>query len=54
MNKQSKILTFKELRKQKREKFIVESIGWLTLALGGMLLTLVWYTLIVVVLGGDV
>ena len=54
MNKQSKLLTFKELRKQKRERFIVEAIGWTVLGLGGMLLTLVWYTLIVVVLGGDV
>ena len=54
MNKQSEILTKRELRKQKRERFIVEAIGWTALGCGGLLLTLVWYTFIVVIFGGDV
>jgi hypothetical protein len=51
MNKHKKLLTFKELRKQKREQFIVTAIGWTVLGCGGLLLTLVWYTFIVVVMG---
>ncbi len=54
MNNARKILTKRELRKQKRERFIVEAIGWTALGCGGLLLTMVWYTFIVVILGSDV
>ena len=54
MNNARKILTKRELRKQKRERFIVEAIGWTALGCGGLLLTMVWYTVIVVILGSDV
>jgi len=54
MNNARKILTKRELRKQKRERFIVEAIGWTALGCGGLLLTMVWYTFLVVILGSDV
>ena len=54
MNTTREILTKRELRKQKRERFIVEAIGWTALGCGGLLLTMVWYTFIVVILGSDV
>ena len=54
MNNARKILTKRELRKQKREQFIVSAIGWTALGCGGILLTMVWYTFIVVILGSDV
>lgn len=53
MNKHKKLLTFKELRKQKREQFIIEAIGWTTLAVGGSLTALVWYVIVVAIFGGD-
>ena len=54
MNNASKILTKRELSKQKREQFLVAAIGWTALGCGSLLLTLVWYTFIVVILGSDV
>jgi len=54
MNTTREILTKRELRKQKRDQFLVAAIGWTALACGGLLLTMVWYTFIVVILGGDV
>jgi len=54
MNNARKILTKRELKEQKREQFIVAAIGWTALGCGGILLTMVWYTFIVVILGGDV
>ena len=54
MNNARKILTKRELRKQKREQFLVAAIGWTALGCGGLLLTMVWYTFIVVILGSDV
>ena len=54
MNNARKILTKRELKKQKREQFIVSAIGWTALGCGGILLTMVWYTFIVVILGSDV
>ena len=54
MNTTREILTKRELRKQKRDQFIVSAIGWTALGCGGILLTMVWYTFIVVILGSDV
>ena len=54
MNNARKILTKRELKKQKREQFIVAAIGWTALGCGGILLTMVWYTFMVVILGSDV
>lgn len=54
MNNARKILTKRELKKQKREQFLVSAIGWSALGCGGILLTMVWYTFIVVILGSDV
>jgi hypothetical protein len=54
MNNARKILTKRELKKQKREQFIVSAIGWTALGCGGILLTMVWYTFMVVILGSDV
>ena len=54
MNNTREILTKRELKKQKRDQFIVSAIGWTALGCGGILLTMVWYTFIVVILGSDV
>jgi len=54
MNTTREILTKRELKKQKRDQFIVSAIGWTALGCGGILLTMVWYTFIVVILGSDV
>jgi hypothetical protein len=54
MNTTREILTKRELSKQKREQFIVTAIGWTVLGCGSLLLTLVWYTTIVVLFGSDV
>ena len=54
MNNARKILTKRELKKQKRDQFIVSAIGWTALGCGGILLTMVWYTFMVVILGSDV
>ena len=54
MNTTREILTKRELKKQKRDQFLVAAIGWTALGCGGILLTMVWYTFIVVILGSDV
>ena len=54
MNTTREILTKRELSKQKRDQFLVSAIGWTALGCGGILLTMVWYTFIVVILGSDV
>jgi|TARA_R110000772_G_scaffold242827_1_gene355494 hypothetical protein len=53
MNNAKKLLTAKELRRERRTAFVVELVGWVTLAVGGAIMALVWYTFAVVVLGGD-
>ena len=53
MNKAKELLTKREHKKQKREQFIAEAIGWTLIGIGGVLTAWVWYVIVVAIFGGD-
>ena len=53
MNKAKILIDKREARQSARKVFIVKAVGWVALAFLTSLTGLIWYTMAVVVLGGD-
>ena len=53
MNKAKILMDNREARQSARKVFIVKAVGWVVLAFLTSLVGLIWYTVAVVVLGGD-
>ena len=53
MNKAKILLDKREARTEARNTFIVDAVGWALLSVGTVVIALIVYTMVVVVLGGD-